>query len=352
MVHAEAITQPVRDQLVREIAKWRGQPIETALDMARELLDGFAPDYIQAIADAEMASTVAGMDAVWGKVPRSVLDMFEPVIVDSPPVIPDLESGGDSLKKLIFPRHENAVQDLISRDIFRRPDFDRLADEAKRRAFTMAGDHTEATIEKIRDVLVEDMEEGPSLRGFRDKLANAVDTSPYSPSHLETVFRVNVSSAFSRGSRKIEQQPIMQDLFPYKKYIAVRDSRVRPEHSALMYLGYDGTNIYRADDREFWDRFDYPWSWNCRCSSRVITKDAAARYGVKEAQEWLRTGVKPPLRTRLHYIPFDRDPTFVGPGVSVMGLRRHHIDCIGETPLPACEFNKRLRDIVSRGLSV
>lgn len=50
---------------------------------------------------------------------------------------------------------------------------------------------------------------------------------------------------------------------------------------------------------------------NCRCGTRLLTLEAAAAAGVKEAQEWLRTG-RSPLQPeyRLAHIPFDPKPGF------------------------------------------
>lgn len=50
---------------------------------------------------------------------------------------------------------------------------------------------------------------------------------------------------------------------------------------------------------------------NCRCGVNLLTIDAAARRGVQEASEWLRTGRKPPLQSRLPFIPF-RPPVSFG----------------------------------------
>ncbi len=43
---------------------------------------------------------------------------------------------------------------------------------------------------------------------------------------------------------------------------------------------------------------------NCRCGANMLTIEQAARLGVKEAKQWLATGQKPPLKSRLTFIQF------------------------------------------------
>jgi len=99
------------------------------------------------------------------------------------------------------------------------------------------------------------------------------------------------------------------EVFPYQAYLAIDDSRVRPEHFALMFLGLNGTNIYRVSDVAFWEVFRPPWGFSCRCGVNLMTKRAAAARGVVEAQEWLRTGQPPVFPDyRLDSIPVRPSP--------------------------------------------
>jgi hypothetical protein len=97
--------------------------------------------------------------------------------------------------------------------------------------------------------------------------------------------------------------PVVAEIFPYQEYVPIHDGRVREEHEALAHLGIDGTGVYRRED-PFWDYFTPPWGYQCRCGVNLLGIADAARLGVREASEWLETGVKPPLRSRLAEIPF------------------------------------------------
>ena len=348
LVQAEAITQPLRERLVSEIAARRDQPLFLILDAVKKLLDDFAPSYAGVLVDAEMTTAAAGMADLWGQVPKNVMPEFGPVFVDAPPILPDFMEQAGETRKIIFPKHDEAVQDLLRRNVVTRDTFDQLADDAKQRAFTVAGDHSTATIDKFRQALIEDIDEGTSLRGFRNKLAQVVDTSAYSPSHIENVYRTNVQAAFSRGQSEIHKHPIVSDVFPYAKYTAVRDSRTRPTHAAMMHLGLDGTSYYWADD-PLWEMYTPPWHFQCRCNKRFVTRHEAARNGVTSAREWVSTGSRPPMQSRLWYMP-PRDPKFVGPGTLAMSLDGHGTDCCGEVRMSQHEWNRQLREIISGGV--
>jgi hypothetical protein len=220
-----------------------------------------------------------------------------------------LPYGGDEEPIIRFPLIEKAAESLADRGILSRPEFDAASEDAKLRSFTVAGEHTTDTLQRIRDTLADVTREGASLDDFRELLEERIDTSPIGPAHLETVYRTNVQAAFRDGRETLVSNPVVSEMFPYQEYIPIHDGRVREEHLALEKLGLDETGIYRRED-PFWNWFTPPWSYNCRCGVNLLTIEAAARKGVREAQEWLETGQKPPLRSRLPHIPFNPEPGF------------------------------------------
>lgn len=236
-----------------------------------------------------------------------------------PPVPPEkprwpgpFADGPDEIR---FPKIEEAAERLLERDVITREQFDAADEQARQQAFTVAGDMEEGTIEKIRDTLAEDVQEGTSLDGFRERLDENLGKSPIGGSHLETVYRTNVQGSFRDGRETLMQDPVVDRMFPYQKYAPIHDDRVRPEHEALGSLGLNGTGIYRRDD-PFWNYFTPPWSWNCRCAVSPMTLRAAARAGVREAKEWLDSG-RPPEQPewRLNDIPFPPVPGFGSRGL-------------------------------------
>ncbi len=63
-------------------------------------------------------------------------------------------------------------------------------------------------------------------------------------------------------------------------------------------------HVYDAQTPGGWFSSDGVIVSNCRCSATALTIEQAARRGVKEAQEWIATGRKPELVSRLPHIPF------------------------------------------------
>lgn len=307
LLMAEAVVAELRARLAERLARsWkRGVPDWQLLELAREVLGEFEPILAELIADADLSAWIAGFDKVAKRLPESVIEeLARGAGFDEPPPPPFAPPGvGDGEPIIRFPVIEEARDDLIERKVLTRDKFDRLTEVEKRRAFTIAGEQSEATLEKVRDVLADNVDRGASLSDFQKTIAEEIDTSRIGPGHLENVFRTNVQQSFNDGHESIAQDPFVSEVFPYQAYNAIDDGRVRKTHIALEKLGIDGTNIYRRDD-PFWDVFSPPWDFQCRCGVTLMTIEAAAKAGVREAQEWLDTGVKPPVVSRLADIPF------------------------------------------------
>jgi SPP1 gp7 family putative phage head morphogenesis protein len=307
LIAAEAVADELRRRLVRELSG-RRMDEHQLLELARDILWEFEPLLAEALSSTDLAAWISGIDRIAGQLPDWVLDFTR---LTTPGILPPAPPGarillgafGGDEPIIEFPLIEKAAESLMERRVLRRAEFDLLADAEKRHAFTVAGQQGVETIETIRDVLALNVAEGTSLRGFREQLREAIDTSSIGPAHLETIYRTNVQSAFHEGHDRILADPIVSEVFPYQAYLAIRDSRARETHRALEFLGIDGTNIYRRDD-PFWDLFTPPFDFNCRCTVNAMTIEAAARKGVGEAQRWLDTGQRPPLESRLPFIPF------------------------------------------------
>lgn len=196
-------------------------------------------------------------------------------------------------EQIHYPIIDEASRELAEKNVMTRAQFDSLEASARQKAFTVAQVESMDTLEKIRDVMAETIKEGVDLQTFRERILTAVDEGTFmSDAHLENVFRTNVQTAFSDGQMAVLSHPFVRGGFPYAVYEAIHDDRVRHEHLALETFGIEGTNIYRIDDPVF-QLFRPPFAWNCRCSWIAMTVRQAARKGIKEAQQWLETGVEP-----------------------------------------------------------
>jgi len=148
-----------------------------------------------------------------------------------------------------------------------RAEFDMLAAEAKRRAFTAAAVHTMDVLHDIRAAVDKMIDQGKTLADFNAALLDIMGERGWTgttPWHAETIFRTNIQSAYGAG--RFEQLAAVSDEFPYAMYVAVDDDRTREEHAEL-----DGT--VAPIDGAFWAYHWPPWDYNCRCSAEPLSAD-------------------------------------------------------------------------------
>jgi len=319
LITAETIASELRARLTRYLgSQWRYLSHQELMARARTILSEFEPILAENFAATDLAAFLAGFDDVARKLPGFAIDAFGSRMGGPPRppggiILPSWYEGDDE-PIVEFPLIQKAAEKLAQKNILTRYEFDRASQAAKNQAFTVAGDMTRDTLETIRDVLSETVDEGASLEGFRRNLGERIEKSFIGPGHLETVFRTGVQGAFAEGHDTLADHPIVDELFPYMEILPIHDARARPTHQSLAHLGLSSTGIYRRDDKAFWQIFRPPIEWNCRCGVNLLTIEAAARAGVAEASEWLRTGYRPPMISRLPFIPWRPDPKFVGVG--------------------------------------
>jgi SPP1 gp7 family putative phage head morphogenesis protein len=178
---------------------------------------------------------------------------------------------------------EDAVEVLQASPLFVGEDFRQTAAAVQEGAFAATGEFTDKLLGEVRDKLTEHLETGLDHNAF---IADAVSILNTSEAHADQIFRNNIGAALSQGAERALRHPLVVDAFPYRRYRATHDDRVRPEHLALEFCGLDGTAIYNMNDPA-WLALAPPWSWNCRCAWAPVSVAKAARWGVQEAIDWL-----------------------------------------------------------------
>lgn len=241
----------------------------------------------RALADAAFAAE-AGSAALIVSLAGEMSD------IGSPPAIPPAqfiaESGGEPLVR--FPVIDEAVRTLQESNVMPASEFYAIARDARDQAFTISDSIAEADLERVRQLLEENVAAKTDRQAFVREARERVETLTISDAHLEQVFRNNVNDHYSEGVERVLRQPLVEDQFPYRAYYAIRDDRVRDEHLQLEQLGIQGTNVYHRLD-PVWEMFRPPWDWNCRCGFTPLSVRQAARKGIREAQQWLDTGIEP-----------------------------------------------------------
>lgn len=103
---------------------------------------------------------------------------------------------------------------------------------------------------------------------FQDFIAEATlaGFAPENPYHLRTEYDTAIAAAQMRGRwAEIDQD---KEIFPYLRYVTMRDEKVRDEHIIL-----DGT-VAGVDD-VFWLENYPPNGYNCRCDVEQLTENEA-----------------------------------------------------------------------------
>ena len=313
LIGAVGLSQGFIDEAIRKATASNVWDASQALQVLRDGVAQFEPLLAEHLSDAVLAGWIAGYDNVAGQLPLWLQQEFTDSIRRGPPGKPptvNLFGMFDREPRLKLVNVENAAMRLMERGIMTRPQFDAAKQSAQREAFTIAGDLGTQTIDRMRYLLYQELSEGPSLKGFENRINESLGTSPIAPGHLENVYRTNLQAAYRDGRETLRRQPLVAAAFPYQAYFAVHDRRARNTHRMMETLGLNGTNVYRSDD-PVWDYFTPPWDYNCRCGVRLMTLEQAAQAGVQEAIEWLRTG-RPPINPeyRLSAIPFEHNEGF------------------------------------------
>lgn len=179
-----------------------------------------------------------------------------------------------------------AIADFRARRIMTPAAFKLLEDGARRKAFSIAGMVKRDLLATAHAELLRQIDgsqrathrdpntgkwiyEGPNFREFktfvRDRLESAGWT-PANPSHVETVFRTNVMSAYAGGRVAQMKSPAVVDRMPYWQIRGVSDSRQRPTHKAAL-------GIVLPANHAFWKSAYPPFGYNCRC--RVVARSKA-----------------------------------------------------------------------------
>ncbi len=192
-----------------------------------------------------------------------------------------------------YPTIDNAGNKIESLRVLPHSEYMRLSIEERRSVFSVSGIENIETLLKVKKIVAESFDEGMDFKNFERKMKKAFgNTLALSDMDLEKAFRGTSNKALLAGLLETLEHRLITSGFPYLSFDAIDDDRTPKTHLALEHLGLNGTNIYRRDD-PFWRKFMPPLTDLCRCSVNALTTRHAAERGVKEAEEWLRTGQSP-----------------------------------------------------------
>lgn len=258
----------------------------TSYDAVTRAFDSLVKPATEILAAAQTAAMLQGA--------REIADRVE--VVGQAPPGPSLEETGklfSFMRSDRMPMIRHAVKSLRNKGVITSESFRKMVEEARNTSGGAMEMESQEVADVLHDALADAVERGMSTGEFRRDVKNRLGGQTVLARHrLEQVFRTAVMSAYAEGQEKALENPAVSEMFPYVLYRAIHDKRTRPDHRALEKLGIQGTACYRRDDPVI-KLFCPPWAWACRCSLTPLTVRQAASLGIKEAQEWLRTGAAP-----------------------------------------------------------
>lgn len=158
---------------------------------------------------------------------------------------------------------EWVIELWLKRDVLDPETFAALADELKAKAFTVKGDAWAVLREDAYKAISDALTDGKTVSEFVKDLWPKVAQKHGAygakvAAHMDTIFRTNVQAAFAGGRYARMFRPDMVELYPFVRYRAILDTRVRPEHRELH------GKVFRKDD-PYARRYYPPLGFGCRC---------------------------------------------------------------------------------------
>ena len=175
---------------------------------------------------------------------------------------------------------ERAVDWFRTKNILPKAEFEWLHDQAKLRAWTVAGDLSHHVLARVHESTLDAVREGRSFgewkRGLRDFLS-AEGFTPAAPGHLGTVFENAMHQSYS--AERWRGQMACADLRPLWQYKTLADGHVRDKHKAW----HDRVFDHRSG---FWVANYPPNDHRCRCYAVSLSEAQARDQGLRVERKW------------------------------------------------------------------
>ncbi len=160
-----------------------------------------------------------------------------------------------------------------------KKEFEKLSEEAKRRAFTVSGLAKLDQVTAVQQALTKCMEEGGTPADFKKQIPEIIKAQGWTGKkahRIDNIFRTNLQSAYMAG--RYEQMQKATKLRPYWMLVAVYDKRTRVTHLAV-----DG--LVFPHDHPFWQTWYPPNGFACRCIVITLSERQVKARGLKIQKE-------------------------------------------------------------------
>ena len=151
-----------------------------------------------------------------------------------------------------------------------------LVDKSQLEAAAFGEQVDSAMMGRINSALEESIFSGEGRDAWRERLSGIIETRA---GFDETIQRTAHHQSFRAGQQAVLNDPVIVDLFPYRRYYCTLDGRERPTHRVMHERVYhkDSTLASKADELLA--------EWNCRCSEVPMTAEDALAVGVSAGGE-------------------------------------------------------------------
>jgi SPP1 gp7 family putative phage head morphogenesis protein len=175
-------------------------------------------------------------------------------------------------------RFEEAVAWFRQKVILSEAEFRQLTEEARRRAFTVAGMAQTEVLAALWESLAQALEHGTPYEEWRRSVLPRLEAAWLGESshRLKIIFQTNILSAYAAGRYHQLSDPDVLRGRPFWMFDAVLDSRTSEGCRGLNGLVLPATH-------PFWDRNYPPRHYGCRSGVRSLTRADAERRGVADA---------------------------------------------------------------------
>ena len=300
--------------LIRKLVKDGRLPhqiLPEFLQEFRAILRKYEAPLARVLTDSQLAAFLQGGQGVYRSLPpvnhdslEAILEQLKPGNALGPPEwTKRVTMEGESAPIASFPIIDAAAADLAKGGLLSSPDLYELGQQARQEGFLTGRTTALDAYEKVRDALIDAVVNGDSEATFQAKVGDALEKSRLDPGKSgkpgkqSMIFRNVVMRAYARGQRAVVENPLVRSVAVFAWRVEIEDSRLTDlcrclSHSGLENVQGKRTSFYCVDD-PVW-RIVAPTSHvGCRCSTIFMTIKRAAEKGIKVAQKWLATGIRP-----------------------------------------------------------
>lgn len=171
--------------------------------------------------------------------------------------------------------YKEAVKYWRTRQPRREQDLEKLTDENADLAFTLAGVTQLDLVTQVWEALDRAIENGTSFGDFKKQVSEDLADAwgGEEPYRVENIFRTNVQTAYNAGRWEQMQDPEVQELRPYNRFVAVLDNR-----TTVLICRPLADTVLPADD-PWWKSHWPPLHFACRSTVLPLTTDQGAEIG-------------------------------------------------------------------------